>query len=524
MLTLDDIVNSSTRTIKSKPRPPRVKQDDTGRFYVTRQVVAKDDKRKKFRVVKKKFVVRPPTGVKTVSGVQKYINSKPGAYQSVIINLGKIKSKPKLKYSPPKNPATNLVEQFAKAVEQYTNKQAIQPQPPTAENIRKKEKVMFEKKIEDVKKENERLLTELKNREVKETDEDYAHRIVNEYNEVRRKRADATIDRKEKARYEKEKAIEASKRETAARREERKYLDAKIKAKNAEAALAAAKANEIIDKEAEKYASITLEEKKKFLDEVKPLGPSKKPLSAAEKKERELRHSEEILKKAREAIENFPFHDVLPNTGDIEIDDENMYDPPADGSDYKYNGSDDEVSDVPSALGRGRKGSGERCVSNGRKYLTALYDDEINYYFADQPLFSGTIASDEIDKLPLQIPQGFIMNTAKRSDPEGEHWIAVNITPDSLEYYDSEALPPTKDFIIRIKKLINEISPNMLKFKINRVMDQKPGTNYCGYHAMRFLDDRFNGIPYELTTRFNKPIKDESTAGRNDIKKEFSII
>lgn len=161
----------------------------------------------------------------------------------------------------------------------------------------------------------------------------------------------------------------------------------------------------------------------------------------------------------------------------------------------------------------------------GRKYLTALYNDQIDDYFADEPRFTGTIASDEIlTKIPKKIPQGFIMNTDPSNMP-GEHWVACYISPDSIEYYDPEAQQPSSRFTKDIHKLITKWElPVMLKYKINRVKDQRTGTNYCGYHCMRFLDDRFHGIPYELTTRFSSPIKDESSKGYSDIKKEFSII
>lgn len=160
----------------------------------------------------------------------------------------------------------------------------------------------------------------------------------------------------------------------------------------------------------------------------------------------------------------------------------------------------------------------------GNHYLTALWSDQIDDYFKDEPLFTGTISSDMISTLPEQIPQGFVMNTAS-SDEEGEHWVAIYISPDSIEYYDPEAEPPTKKTMKDLHTLIESWRvPTMMKFKINRVRDQKYGTNLCGYFSLKFLDDRFNDVPYELTTRFKQPIKDESDEGDEEVRQEFKLI
>jgi hypothetical protein len=159
----------------------------------------------------------------------------------------------------------------------------------------------------------------------------------------------------------------------------------------------------------------------------------------------------------------------------------------------------------------------------GNKKLPALYNDEIEDYFANKkiyPDFAGVIASDEINLLPKKIPLGFIMNLDKHNEG-GSHWIAVYINGDSLEYYDPFGNQPSEDFIKRIKKFITELQlPILLKFKINNIKDQDERSHRCGYHCIRFLDDRFNGIPFKLSSRFIN----NSKQGEGQIKKEFSYV
>src|SRR5258706_511757 len=70
---------------------------------------------------------------------------------------------------------------------------------------------------------------------------------------------------------------------------------------------------------------------------------------------------------------------------------------------------------------------------------------------------------------------GFIFNT----DPswkKGSHWFACYIDTDkdrSLEYYDSFARQPSKEFMENIKTVINKMCPNTyLKFKVNHIVEQ----------------------------------------------------
>lgn len=162
--------------------------------------------------------------------------------------------------------------------------------------------------------------------------------------------------------------------------------------------------------------------------------------------------------------------------------------------------------------------------------LPPLWDDQIDDFFDKEPNFAGTISADEIKDLPNKIPMGFIMNTLPRDAPESEtgHWVATYISGDSVEYYDPLGDAPDKQYMIDIKEKINSMHlPILMKFKVNAVKDQHGNSQHCGYHCIRFLDDRFHGIPYAMTTRYdvNREGKiDDSKEGEKKIAEQFKLI
>ena len=172
--------------------------------------------------------------------------------------------------------------------------------------------------------------------------------------------------------------------------------------------------------------------------------------------------------------------------------------------------------------------------SDPNSLLPALWNDQIDKFFKDQPLFTGTYSIDEVKDIPKQIPQGFIINTAKHNRP-GEHWQAVYISPDAVEFYDSYGDKPDTILVKQIKQKLEEWHvPTMMKFKINNVAGQNDSSDTCGYFAMRFLDERFHDVPFDQVTRFVTPALHGQQGGRKivhlegkgegTIKKEFQLI
>lgn len=148
-----------------------------------------------------------------------------------------------------------------------------------------------------------------------------------------------------------------------------------------------------------------------------------------------------------------------------------------------------------------------------------LYDYQINEFMNSLKLdgWLGCISSNEILSLVPKIKPhkriSFIMNL----DPDymkGSHWVACYIDPKndlSLEYFDSYADEPTKRFTKDIKKVIEKLDPNYyLKFKINRLIHQRENSNSCGYFSMKFIIDRYNGIPFKDCSGYSDILKSET--------------
>jgi len=174
---------------------------------------------------------------------------------------------------------------------------------------------------------------------------------------------------------------------------------------------------------------------------------------------------------------------------------------------------------VPARYQYMQGGGKDQDEPNPKNPLPALWDSQIEEYFAAEPQFGGVIAADQIDDLPDKLPMGFIMNLDNEGEP-GSHWVAVYLNGDSVEYFDPLADGPSEQFIRDIKKKIAKI-PIMFKFKINKIQQQHGASNHCGYHCMRFLDDRFNGLPFALSSRYKT---NNSKEGEAVIKEEFKLI
>lgn len=130
--------------------------------------------------------------------------------------------------------------------------------------------------------------------------------------------------------------------------------------------------------------------------------------------------------------------------------------------------------------------------------------------------YVGCFPSNFNKYLPKKLPNpcGFVMNLDD-DKKKGSHWVAVYIDKDSsIEYYDSFAKEPTKDFMKRLNKLISKLKPHTyLKMKINKIKDQS-NTSNCGFFACKFLIDRFNNKPFKECSGYDNSVK-----GEKDIKK-----
>ena len=157
--------------------------------------------------------------------------------------------------------------------------------------------------------------------------------------------------------------------------------------------------------------------------------------------------------------------------------------------------------------------------------VDGLYNDEIETIADNLGIKVPVIASDEIDKIVKMINPstkefGFIVNTDSSSGP-GKHWRAVFIDNDeerpSIEYFDPLGDAPETQLIDDMKKIVDKLgNEKYFLFKENMVKRQADDTDTCGHFSLKFLEDRFNGVPWVDATGFKKCIN-QSGVGEKEI-------
>jgi hypothetical protein len=76
------------------------------------------------------------------------------------------------------------------------------------------------------------------------------------------------------------------------------------------------------------------------------------------------------------------------------------------------------------------------------------------------------------------------------------------------------------------RKIAMKMNPSMMfKYKQNMLRRQSKLTSSCGHHSIKFLDDRYNGVPYADATGYTDYMEQHSSApddsqdGERDIAK-----
>lgn len=163
--------------------------------------------------------------------------------------------------------------------------------------------------------------------------------------------------------------------------------------------------------------------------------------------------------------------------------------------------------------------------------MVGLYDNQIDDMMRHYPEYMGCISRDEIGKLniPDNISRfGFVYNTVPSNKPtvnEG-HWRAIFIDLDNekeIDHYDSYGEPAEPDIQAQIKTLLEPFNlPYYLKWKDNRIIDQRANSNNCGYFATSFLMDRFAGKPFKDASGYSNIMAGERKA--RGLNKKFKYM
>lgn len=161
--------------------------------------------------------------------------------------------------------------------------------------------------------------------------------------------------------------------------------------------------------------------------------------------------------------------------------------------------------------------------------MAGLYNDQIDDMLRKYPQYVGCFSRDEIHKINLNDGVGgFIYNTVpsdKPTDKEG-HWRAIYINVDddkSIDHYDSFGEPAEQDIQEQVKQLLESYNlPYYLKWKDNKIINQRSNSSNCGWFCINFLQDRFEGIPFIDSTGFSTVMKSENKI--KGLKKKFNYL
>lgn len=172
-----------------------------------------------------------------------------------------------------------------------------------------------------------------------------------------------------------------------------------------------------------------------------------------------------------------------------------------------------------------------------------LYNDEIEKIAKKRIKdYVPVIASDQLNELPKYVGRGdkrfgFVINTnPSTSDGTGNdsyppgHWTAVFINNEddypSIEYFDPLAQGKMPEDLIKMcRRIAVKMNPEvMFKYKQNMLRRQSKMTSNCGFHAVKYLDDRFNGVPYSEATGYDDYMESLNSTpdGSRDGEKEIA--
>jgi hypothetical protein len=190
--------------------------------------------------------------------------------------------------------------------------------------------------------------------------------------------------------------------------------------------------------------------------------------------------------------------------------------------------------------------SGASSSGRGDGEDAGLYNTEIEEIAKNLiKNYVPVIASDQINTLSKYVKPGqkrfaFIINTnPSTSDGSGSpedghrpgHWRSIYINNDddfpTVEYFDPLCEGRIPNDLLKVcMKIARKMNPEMMfKYKQNMLKRQSNLTSNCGYHALKFIEDRYNGVPWSETTGYDdymsklNEAKDDSRDGEKDVMK-----
>jgi hypothetical protein len=179
------------------------------------------------------------------------------------------------------------------------------------------------------------------------------------------------------------------------------------------------------------------------------------------------------------------------------------------------------------------KGSGTFDSDDG------LYNDQIEKIMKKRlDMTVPVVARDQVYNLLDKVYNKDFFSAIINTDPiseNGRHWrcIVIDNRDDfpSAEYFDPlcESTKPETELLDVMRKICKRMNPEKyMKYKFSKIRRQNFLKSNCGYHCMKFIEDRYNGVPFEEASGYKDFMRrqkgkgeapDDSMDGEGDLKK-----
>jgi hypothetical protein len=183
------------------------------------------------------------------------------------------------------------------------------------------------------------------------------------------------------------------------------------------------------------------------------------------------------------------------------------------------------------------RGSGESSGSG-------LYNDQIEQIMKKRiNNFVPVVAKDQVDSLLGYVKKGDkFFSAVVNTDPKisgGRHWrcIVMDNRDDfpSAEYFDPlcETMKPEESLLNVMRQIAKKMNPEKyFKYKFSEIRRQSFNKSNCGYHVCKYIEDRYNGVPFSEASGYDdyeKRMKgtgapDNSTDGEKELKNYEKMI
>ena len=183
------------------------------------------------------------------------------------------------------------------------------------------------------------------------------------------------------------------------------------------------------------------------------------------------------------------------------------------------------------------KGSGE-SEDDG------LYNDQIEQILKKRiNNFVPVVAKDQVDSLLGYVKKGDkFFSAVVNTDPSssgGRHWrcIVMDNRDDfqSAEYFDPlcETMKPEESLLNVMREIAKKMNPEKyFKYKFSEIRRQSFNKSNCGYHVCKYIEDRYNGIPFSEASGYDdyekrmkgKGAPDNSADGEKELKNYEKMI